>query len=643
MRKSWPIMFAAALAWGPWTAKGATLAEGGKSEYVIVVGRAASPPEAFAAEELQKYLRKICGATLPIVQAGEERPKRMIRIRTPANTPGAEREGEGAASAFSQSETEHDAFQVETRDSNLLLTGSNPRASLYAVYDLLEQEFGVFWPGPFSEEEIVPCQKEIALPKVKYRKSATFKYRGYATNEDPRIIDWMAKRKLNRVGFRFQTCDSPVYQARLLPEIQKRGILLSAATHGFQYFIPSAKYLAEHPEYYSLPAKSDKRIPRQFCTFNKDALKIYTDNYVAFMERHPEIDSFHPSQDDGYGWCECPLCGNERWEIISAQARASDKLLHAVNSVAAEAATRFPAKKIVYQGYVATAPVPKQAKPLPNVIAMLAFFERTASDMSATNAVPYYSCPDINGYYRRVIQEWGELVPEVFIYEYYCGRSSWEARPMVLSGNIKNSLKYFADHRVAGLVSQGSYNWWRPYLLNHYLLAELLWNVDADPAEVTKSFCARYFGKAAEAMQQYFSHFEASAFAECELDLKNAERAAENARTANHIRYQQILFGYDTLARKIGTLYLDIHKLARAKEKEQAMAKYEEIPPLEQATQRYIDASGIQLILNSPAGFYELSKILRENYPWLVKQTASDPQTPPQKASPRAFIEADGE
>ena len=44
-----------------------TLAERGRSDYVIVCGKAPGDPEHTAAEKLQAYLKQICGASLPIV------------------------------------------------------------------------------------------------------------------------------------------------------------------------------------------------------------------------------------------------------------------------------------------------------------------------------------------------------------------------------------------------------------------------------------------------------------------------------------------------------------------------------------------------------------------------------------------------
>jgi len=56
------------------------LASGGHSAYVIVVNAQAPAPERFAADELQKYIRLISGATLPVVEAASGRPSILVPL-----------------------------------------------------------------------------------------------------------------------------------------------------------------------------------------------------------------------------------------------------------------------------------------------------------------------------------------------------------------------------------------------------------------------------------------------------------------------------------------------------------------------------------------------------------------------------------
>src|SRR5258708_30113299 len=54
------------------------LAAAGRSTYVIVLKAQAPLPERFAAEELQKYIRLISGATLPVVETASGRPAILV-------------------------------------------------------------------------------------------------------------------------------------------------------------------------------------------------------------------------------------------------------------------------------------------------------------------------------------------------------------------------------------------------------------------------------------------------------------------------------------------------------------------------------------------------------------------------------------
>ena len=59
------------------------LAAGGITDYTIRIGTDAPAPERFAAEELQAYLARICGAVFPITDAADAPAGPLIIIGTP--------------------------------------------------------------------------------------------------------------------------------------------------------------------------------------------------------------------------------------------------------------------------------------------------------------------------------------------------------------------------------------------------------------------------------------------------------------------------------------------------------------------------------------------------------------------------------
>ncbi|MGC9318123.1 MAG: DUF4838 domain-containing protein [Armatimonadota bacterium] len=585
--------------------------QSGETRYCIALAHQASDPERFAAEQLQHYLHRISGATFPITSApAAEQP--AIVIGTPASN--ALVRERGGRISFSQRQREYDAFIVRARGDDLILAGANPRSCLYAVYDLLEDDLGVFWPSVFSPEDIVPRRQTMRLPAIDREETASFKYRGY-TSADVRMLDLMAKRKMNFVGVAYSRCEDSEYWHDYRTELQIRGIKTYSYHHGFHYFLPPEEHFAEHPEYYALRPGDDgmRREPTQFCAHSPEALEVYTDRCLSFMRRHREVDIFCPGPEDGYGWCMCEQCGgDQRWQVKHGLQFGSDRLMHAVNAVAGRAAEQVPDTPILYLGYVATGEVPKTERPLPNVIAMLAFFEHSASDLTAS--ARYYDCDDIRAYYRSNVEQWTQLVPEVIIYEYYCGRGAWHARPYAKTTNMRRSLRYLAEQDVKGLISQGLYNWWRPYLTNHYLLGKLLWNVDTNTDEALREFCDRRYGAAAGAMFDYFKYLDASELDACEAHLKRAERRVGEEPTADLVHYQQILLRWRRLYDGIAARYREAVDLFEAGERSRAEALYEEMLRLERAAQRLADNTRLQTVINRPAGFYIYSGILRDRY-----------------------------
>jgi alpha-N-acetylglucosaminidase len=184
----------------------------------IVLGRHATPIERHAADELVKYVKAMSGATLPIregerpkAQSGEKTALLIGRAETNPLIADLVRQGQVRLSADYPG---LDGFIIKTIGSagaspshSVVIGGSADRATLYAVYHLLERFCGVgfFWDGDY-----VPKKKTISLPLCDIAERPLFRIRqylqgcafGYTTAywewEDwKRELDWMAKRYQN--------------------------------------------------------------------------------------------------------------------------------------------------------------------------------------------------------------------------------------------------------------------------------------------------------------------------------------------------------------------------------------------------------------------------------------------------------------
>ena len=104
----------------------------------------------------------------------------------------------------------HDAYTIKSEENGVVLTGSNGRSVLYAVYDLLERRGGCRW---FWDGDVVPKKESIVLSGLDVREESQFEYRAiryfahrgltrfqaehWGFEDWKREIDWCVKRRLN--------------------------------------------------------------------------------------------------------------------------------------------------------------------------------------------------------------------------------------------------------------------------------------------------------------------------------------------------------------------------------------------------------------------------------------------------------------
>src|ERR1051325_3816360 len=107
-----------------------SLVREGKSSYAIVTPAEPTSSESLAATELAKYFKLISGATLQIEHGGAL-PDRAIVVADSAHAA-------RLAPKAKLPDLGGDAFAIVSDDSRIYLIGARPRATLYAVYHLLD-------------------------------------------------------------------------------------------------------------------------------------------------------------------------------------------------------------------------------------------------------------------------------------------------------------------------------------------------------------------------------------------------------------------------------------------------------------------------------------------------------------------------
>ncbi|MBI4873606.1 MAG: DUF4838 domain-containing protein [Acidobacteria bacterium] len=440
------------------------LAQNGKSAYSICLARDASPSEKRAAEELQRFLREMSGATLPI--AGDTARPKGSRIllggcaRIPVNSLGPE------------------GFVIRTVGRNLAIAGGRERGTMYGVYTLLER-LGCRWYTP--EVSRIPKRTSVALDPMDETHRPAFEYREVFFTE-AWDKDWSARNRLN--GQNHKLDESTGGRIRYFPFV-----------HSFEQMIPPKRYFAEHPEYFSLIDGKRRAERSQLCLTNPDVLRLSVEAVRGWIGAHPEATIFSVSQNDWTGWCECDQCRRVEEEEGGVH---SGPLVRFVNQVAEEIEKTHPDKLIDTLAYWYTERPPKLVTPRRNVRIRLC-------PIGACEAHPYEQCP-YNRFFVDLLKEWSKRTSRLYIWHYNTNFSHY-LLPFPDFDELAADIPMYRRNSVVGLFQQGAYapgGGGENAELRSYVLARLLWNPAADVNREVGDFLGAYYGPAAKPMRAYY-------------------------------------------------------------------------------------------------------------------------------------------
>ena len=331
------------------------LARRGRSDYRIVLSKTASATEKRAAEELQRFLREISGAVLPIVT--DDEPLTGHEIVLGNNRHLAELKTKIDFAALGE-----EGFTLRTVGPHLVIAGGPVRGTLYGVYTFLEEYLGCRWLS--SKVSSIPRQEEITIGPVDNTQTPVLAYREvyYSDAMDP---DFAARHKLNGNA-------SLIENGRMREKHRGWG---GWFCHTLYVQVPF-DHFETHPEYF--PLVNGKRVPNsQLCLTNPDVFKLVVGYLKEHMAEDPEAHYWSVSQGDTVdGYCQCPDCR----AIDEREGTPMGSLLEFVNRVAAE----FPDKTISTLAYLYSRRPPKTLRPAPNVQIMLCNIECNRSRPLAT-------------------------------------------------------------------------------------------------------------------------------------------------------------------------------------------------------------------------------------------------------------------
>lgn len=503
----------------------------------IIIPEMATEREAFAASEIQKYILKISGATLPIISDNAEIDSNMILIGGP---------GRNKATLNYITENEFDKIVpgpdgliIKTFGDNVLvLAGSskNPnereRGTIYAVYEFLEKYLGCSFTaygkigGGYGE--FIPSASDIKIDSIEYIKgradlsyrTAIVQFYGFShikPNSDANhgltisFIDWMAKNRLNRILLMMNSYET-IKTNGVLEEIEKRGISLTVGHHDSgMFFLPPCgnevfpeKYFETHPEYYRLQPDGSRFFAETkwngqliFDMRNPGCIEQIAENIKKWLKENSYVDivNLWPNDCDDLQ-CVCSEC---------SKYSKTDNYAYFVNEIAKAVNKEYPDVKIDMIVYLDLWEPPLDVDIDRGVLVEV-------STWGPGNILRRFGLKDGSGLIGTDVEknamEWSKIAGGMVYYDYYMTNfgSNQVYCPMA-DEIIKIYENFKGKGYCCGTGSQmEAYNLWN-YLFNFYTHGRKSYDTSLSMEELLERF-TKIFGKGGEYIKEYIRYVE---------------------------------------------------------------------------------------------------------------------------------------
>ncbi len=473
---------------------------GTDAPYRIVLPSRPDPIETFAAEELQRYLAEMTGQTLPVAREddGGEGPALFVGAT-----------GAGQAVAPDPRHPQDDAYAIRTDGENVVLAGCRPRATLFAVYDLLER-LGCRWfaPGfrfykgmnervPRTGSAVLDAPLDVRAEPALFLR-AEFPEHSFLDEPDDvvALIDWCAKNRINFFVVRLNEFSDAWYRV-LEPECARRGLLLAAEAHGYNRFLPRSRYYRLHPEWFGpVNGQNSDRYFDQFDTQNPEAIAEFTRNLRDFVSRYPYLYAVSAMPNDSPRWTDTDTADGKPLDVLFRMYDLIVRTVHETNpnlkvSIGTGVAYFGDSGETLYE------------PPHPNVIFHTAVLRRTLQqpwhDPESETNHPQYR---VAAKATRALREKG--------YDVVWSSRYAPFRDLSLPGLIYAEPMAEELRDLAALGATGiNFNYavipaWIPYEAKHYLFARLAWDPTQDPEAILDAYYAERFPGSPEQMTAFY-------------------------------------------------------------------------------------------------------------------------------------------
>ena len=252
---------------------GYNIVENGASEYRLLLPVEPSRREIYAADELNLYLSRAAGVTLPVDSEASASQKYLSVGRTSL--------AEELTSPVTYEALGDDGFYLKTQGENLVMTGFGGDGTLFAVYEFLELTLGVRF---YAEDEIlIPETERVPLYKFDITEKPDF---------EERSLGYLAT----------QGNASNALHMRLGEGVGNWGLWAHTHFSIINKDLPSGQsYKDLHPDWFSEDGT-------QLCLTNTEMREKFIENLKTIILETPGAEYFMLGQEDQNTFCTCERC-----------------------------------------------------------------------------------------------------------------------------------------------------------------------------------------------------------------------------------------------------------------------------------------------------------------------------------------------
>ena len=338
------------------------LARDGEPVAEIIVDARAHPAVAFAAEELQLWVREISGATLPILHApGAANQRIALGVVGRSGALG------GIPGRFPDDVSRlqgNDGYAVHTVEGDVYLFASVPKGVLNGVHKLLFKNTDLIWARPNPDfGTIYSRDPNLSFAKTDGVDVPVYVLRGWQTRGEASEL-WQVRNGTN-------------WTAKMTgnPNYLKHGIVMEfGGGHNLTgLYIAEKKYFDAHPDFFPMKdgervRPSSRRYRTQLCFTNPAMTEAFIHELDQRIRDNPQFTTYRVMIEDTWEQCECPECTKairtpDGTTLAYSKDRGSPfrstQFFIWLNHLAEHMLQHHPGKRILTFGYFFTATPPK--------------------------------------------------------------------------------------------------------------------------------------------------------------------------------------------------------------------------------------------------------------------------------------------